>query len=415
MAIIISNPKNSFFDINNNELEDIIIKENYKKDNCLIQATNGVVYAGFILVEKLNVKTICNVTFYKSKVNQKYIPRLEFRKVDNNEDVKESRGKDIIIDFNTGDSARSFWKMVNFLNGFKDLVDFGDFHSKYQAVSFEGYLVEFTNKQNAERMKDITSLVEKSNLSNEEIKSVIFSQRKKTIYGFYCFLKNYPVKEKDPFSYYRESREISENGEEVIWHHFLKENSWILGLNVDIRFIRDLYSEQKVGYENSKGLGSPKVDFLGISYFTTLIELKTSSTKLFKTIKTSNSRSNTWDFSNEFIEAFSQTLAQRTALTTNKEIIDSENNILDNQINRILDPKAVLIIGNRNIEFPHNRIIENNIKSDCFERLRRENRNIDIITYDELFERAYHIVYTRTLPQNWFQIDANEFIKDNFN
>lgn len=415
MAFIIPNPKNNYFDINNNGLEEIIIKENYKKDNCLIQAINGTTYGGFILVEKLNVKTICNVTFYKSKINQKYIPRLEFRKVDNNEDVKESRGKDIIIDFNTGDSARSFWQMVNFLNGFKDLVDLGDFHSKYQAVSFEGYLVEFTNKQNAERIKDITSLVEKSNLSNEEIKSIIFSQRKKTIYGFYCLLKNHPVKEKDPFSYYRESREISEKGEEIIWQHFLKENSWILGLNVDIRFIRDLYSEQKVGYENSKGLGSPKVDFLGISYFTTLIELKTSSTKLFKTVKTSNSRSNTWDFSNEFIEAFSQTLAQRTALTTNKEIIDSENNILDNQINRILDPKAVLIIGNRNIEFPHNRIIENNIKSDCFERLRRENRNIDIITYDELFERAYHIVYTKSLPQNWFQIDANEFIKDNFN
>ncbi|MBK9355442.1 MAG: DUF4263 domain-containing protein [Bacteroidetes bacterium] len=96
-----------------------------------------------------------------------------------------------------------------------------------------------------------------------------------------------------------------------VWHHFLKNNEWIIGLNVEIKFIRDLLSEQKVGNENSKGTGSPKVDLLGVSYFTSLIELKTSDTKIFKIEKTSKSRANTWDFSNDFIEAYSQVLAQR--------------------------------------------------------------------------------------------------------
>ncbi len=77
-----------------------------------------------------------------------------------------------------------------------------------------------------------------------------------------------------------------------------------------------------------------------------------------------------------------------------------------------MDPKSVLIIGNRNLEFPHNRQLDNEYKTDCFERLRRDIRNLDIITYDELFERAYHIVYNTKLPDNWFEIDDKLFIRE---
>jgi hypothetical protein len=180
------------------------------------------------------------------------------------------------------------------------------------------------------------------------------------------------------FDSYRKKHSITEQGEEAIWHHFLKSNDWIVGLNIDIKFIRDLLSKQKVGYEDSKGAGSPEVDLLGISYFTTLIELKTSKTKIFKEKKTTKSRANTWDFSEVFIEAYSQTLSQRSELTVYKDIKDENGNIIDTKKNRILDPKAVLIIGNRNEEFPHIRNSEFDMKSDCFERMRRDSRNIEI-------------------------------------
>ena len=128
--------------------------------------------------------------------------------------------------------------------------------------------------------------------------------------------------------------------------------------------------------------------------------------------KTSNSRSNTWDFSTEFIEAYSQALAQRTEISSDKDFIDENKNILDTKKYRILDPKSILIIGNRNIEFPHDRNLENEYKTDCFERLRRDIRNLDIITYDELFERAFHIVLNTKLPDDWFTINESTFIKD---
>lgn len=140
--------------------------------------------------------------------------------------------------------------------------------------------------------------------------------------------------------------------------------------------------------------------------------MKTSKTKIFKEHKTSVSRANTWDFSPEFIEAYSQTLAQRTEINSMKDFIDEDGFELDTKKHRIIDPKSILIIGNRNLEFPHDRSIPNSYKTDCFERLRRDIRNVEIVTYDELFERAFHIVYTEKIPDDWFKIEAPEFIKE---
>lgn len=55
---------------------------------------------------------------------------------------------------------------------------------------------------------------------------------------------------------------------------FLKREQLILGLNADIRFIPEFIDETKVGVEDSRGKGSPRVDMLGISNYTTLVELK---------------------------------------------------------------------------------------------------------------------------------------------
>lgn len=404
-----NNPFSNLFDIETQNIESLIIKESYNKENCFIYEGNKII-GGFIIVQKKKVNTILKVSFYKSKIDKKYIPRLEFRKEDANGESTKSRGKDVIIKFSDGDEARAFWKVIHFLQGFKDLVDLGDFHSKYQAVSFDSYLVDFKSKVQAEKIRELTALSESTKLSNQEIKELLLPHRRNAVHWFYAFLKNLHNKEGiKAFDSYRKKQAITEQGEEAIWHHFLKSNDWIIGLNIDIKFIRDLLSKQKVGYEDSKGVGSPEVDLLGISYFTTLIELKTSKTKIFKVKKTTKSRANTWDFSEEFIEAYSQSLAQRSEITEYKDIKDENGSIIDTKKNRILDPKAVLIIGNRNEEFPHIRNSEFDMKSDCFERMRRDSRNIEIVTFDELFERAFHIVFTDKLPKDWYQLEPDNF------
>lgn len=412
MAKNLINPFDNMFDLANKDITTLQINENKEKTGCYLIDISGSYYGGFELISKRNSKTICKVLFIKSTVTGKYLPRFEFRKVDDAGEVKYPKGKDIIIKFSESEEVLNFWKMIDFLQGFIELVDLGNLKKHYKAVSFDNYIIEFNTKTQEEKVKELVELAENSKLSNEEIKVIIKNQRKRTIYGFYCFLKGREINSKNPFEYYREDRKINTSGEEVIWHHFFKENDWIIGLNVDIKFIRDFLSEQKIGVENSLGKGSPKLDLLGISYFTTLIELKTSNTNIFKINKNSNSRANTWDFTTEFIEAYSQTLSQRTEINKNKEIIGDDGIKIDTDVYRILDPKSVLIFGNRNIEFPHNRSVTNSIKSDCFERFRRDIRNVEIITFDELFERAYHIVYSEKLPENWYNLEQKGFISE---
>lgn len=408
----IENPFSNLFDIDERDIDSLVIKENYSKNNCFIYENENII-GGFILIKKRNAKTILKVSFYRSKQDGKYLPRLEFRKETENGEPSKSKGNDVIIRFSDGDEARAFWKVIHFLQGFKDLVDLGDFHLKYQAVSFDSYLVDFKTKDQAEKVKELTALSESIKLSKQDIKELLLPHRRNAIHWFYAFLKDLSNKEGvKAFESYRKKHSIKEQGEEAIWHHFLKSNDWIIGLNIDIKFIRDLLSKQKVGYEDSKGVGSPEVDLLGISYFTTLIELKTSRTKIFKEKKTTKSRANTWDFSENFVEAYSQALAQRSEITEFKEIKDDNGNLIDTKKNRILDPKAVLIIGNRNEEFPHIRNSEFDMKSDCFERMRRDSRNIEIVTYDELFERAFHIVFLVKLPKEWYDLDPEIFKAD---
>ena len=396
------------FNLAKSNLGNLFIRETQAKDNCYLIDNKGITYDGFIVVDKPSVKTLCKLTFYPSSLTGKYVPRLEFRKVKNDGTVKESRGSDVIIGFTHKDEAINFWELINFLKGFGDLIDSEDFDKEFNTSESGASTIQLESEMEKKHIEELIELTKNARLSNLQLKQIIANQRRRAVYGFYCLLKNYVVMDEDPFSYFRRTRKINQLGEEVIWQNFLLENKWILGLNTRLEFIKDLLPEKKTGKEDSSGAGSPKQDFYGLSYFTTLIELKTAKTEIFKSKKAGGSRANTWDFSTQFIEAYSQTLGQKFALEKDKEIVH-DGEVVDNYKNRVLDPRAVLIIGSRNDEFPHDRSSEHLIKSDTFERIRRDIRNIEILTFDELFERAFHIVYTKPLPDDWFNMDPTAF------
>ncbi|MEE1964313.1 Shedu anti-phage system protein SduA domain-containing protein [Allomuricauda taeanensis] len=400
------------FDLNL-DISKLQIRENSSQTNCFIEDEQSY-YKGFILSSKVKVRTICNVTFYKSSETHKYLTRFEFRKENlYDESTKKTTNKDVRIEIQDKEAVDNFWKMAHFLQGFRDLVEIEDFQSKYRAISFDSYLVEYNRKDSVRKISELIELAENTELNESDLKKLAFSHRRKTIKAFYYLLKDLFLDGKSSFDHYKKRYSINTKGEEAVWHHFLKRNEWILGLNVDIVFIKDLLSEKKMGAEDSDGKGSSKSDLLGLNYFTTLIELKTANTNIFKETKTSKSRANTFDFSNDIIEAYSQILAQREDIMGNKEkSLKLEDHIVDRQLHRTIDPKCILIIGSRNSEFPHIRSSVMNTKSDTFERFRQSIRNIDIITFDELFERAYHIVHTSKLPLDWYKTEADEFVKE---
>lgn len=405
----------SVFNLNEDDLSTLEIKENTHQNNCLIRdkLDTGKYYTKFIIQDNPKTKIICEISFYPSSITSKYLPRLIFKKTDTAGLTKQvDIKKPVIIGFKESEEALTFWKLIGFLNSFKDIVDLGEFEKSFQVVSKNAYFIEFANKDEKEKVEEIKELILKADLKENDIKSITFENRKKTIRVFLYLLKNNVTYGKLSLEYYKDKYNL-QDAKESVWHYFLKKNDWILGLNVDIKFIRDLYDEQKVGIENSKGSGSPKTDLLGISDYTTLIELKHSETNIFKKEKTSKSRTNTWDFTSDFIEGVSQCLGQKFALDKNYKLKDFTNNdgeLIDQSKIRTIDPKTVFIIGIRKREFPHDSISEHYIKSETFELFRRNNRNIDIITFDELFERAYHIVFSERIKSDWFEDDKFEIV-----
>lgn len=394
------------FNLIKDNLSRLEIKENYHHDNCLIRdkANHSEYYKAFILDENSKTKIICEISFYPSSITSKYLPRPTFKKVDNKGELRETLSdKKITISFQKSEQAHVFWKLIGFLNSFKDIVDTGEFESLFAVYSKNKFISEFETQSEKQKVEDIKELIKKADIHENDIRSILFEKRKHTIKAFLFLLKNIVVKGIPCIESYRNKFDLSA-GDEVIWHHFLKNNDWILGLNVDIKFIREFYDEQKIGIENSKGSGSPRTDLLGVSDYTTLIELKHSNTKIFKKEK-NKARANTWDFTSDFIEGVSQCLGQKFALDKSyksKDYVNESGHILDKNQTLTIDPKTVFIIGNRNVEFPHNMEIDNYTKSRTLELFRRNNRNVDIITFDELFERAYHTVFGETISPAWF-------------
>ena len=266
------------FNLITDDIEKLEIKESFNKDKCFIKdkEDDKKYYGTFILAENLRSRIVCDVSFYQSSITNKYIPRLAFKKVDldNNEQTINSL-KPINISFTKSEQSIIFWKFIGFLNSFKEIVDLGEFHNSYRIVSKEAYFNEFLSKDEKLKIEELRELLTISELKDSDIRNIVFEQRKENIKAFYYLILNKVINGKESLKVY--SEKYSLQGEESVWHHFFKKHDWILGLNVDIKFIRDFYDEQKVGTENSKGSTSPTTDLLGISDYTTLIELKHST------------------------------------------------------------------------------------------------------------------------------------------
>ncbi|HEX7411975.1 MAG TPA: Shedu anti-phage system protein SduA domain-containing protein, partial [Bacteroidales bacterium] len=115
-------------------------------------------------------------------------------------------------------------------------------------------------------------------------------------------------------------------------------------------------------------------------------EIKKPATPLFNTKK---NRSESWELSDELTFALSQILSQKAEweIKSRSKQFDSEDHIINQNT---FDPKTILIIGNSD---QYSGTSKNDlIKAKTFELYRRNSKNIEIITFSELYERAYYIV-----------------------
>lgn len=178
--------------------------------------------------------------------------------------------------------------------------------------------------------------------------------------------------------------------DETAWQHFFQKNEWIFGYGLDYRFQGILQKEFHASDTNAAGQEGVIADYLlGDKRFTTFVEIKLPTTKLFGTSK---NRSNSWVLSSDLMNSYSQILEQKASgqikIETTKELY---NDSFDKITQHSYDSKTILIIGSW-AEIDEDIAGIKSIKEKTFELFRRDSRNVDIITYDELYERASFII-----------------------
>jgi len=192
--------------------------------------------------------------------------------------------------------------------------------------------------------------------------------------------------------------DISRKNTESIWQDFFEQNTWIFGYGLNYIFnspIEDRKLEQVVSGNNFNSAGK-RIDALmktrGIINAFCFGEIKTHKTALLKKVADAYRRE-CWATSDELAGAIAQ--IQKTVqksikdLSTKIEIKDNNGDLTGEQI-FMYQPKSFVIIGNLK-EFKSESGI-NEDKYSSFELYRQSINNPEIITFDELLERAKYII-----------------------
>lgn len=191
---------------------------------------------------------------------------------------------------------------------------------------------------------------------------------------------------KDALDAFKKSLEDESQSEED-WQKFFEKNTWIFGYGLRYQFLKIIQAQPNYGGASIDRNGSQRGDFLAATEagikFSCLVEIKKPSTAL---LRKTQYRNGAWSISEELAGAISQVQVN----CAQWENVDSRS---DQNRERLPDvytiyPKGIVVIG-------CTKELDDFDKRNSFERFRRNLQNPEIITYDELLERARFIVSTQ--------------------
>lgn len=184
---------------------------------------------------------------------------------------------------------------------------------------------------------------------------------------------------------------INVKKDELYWQQYFENNTWVFGYGLKYVVLKVVQEQPYYGGTDYSGKGAQKGDFLCSTEasirFTVLVEIKKPDTPLFKITgeQIKKYRNGACQLSEELTGAISQ--LQVNCRTWDNEAQTEKNyKKLSKEKTYTINPKGILIIGNTN-QFDSDADAR-----QTFESFRTHLSGIDIITYDELFERAKFIV-----------------------
>jgi len=282
-----------------------------------------------------------------------------------------------------------------------EIIRLKDFLNTIETIPIIGSKQKIYSKESLNKIEDARKFIEEN---KELVSELIVSQlnksdlenikhRKKQLVNFKRMLDD-----EDYFTDLCKRKNL--NGKEKMWQEFFEENDWIFGYGLSYIFTTGLDKmklEQYVKGFDFNGRGK-KVDAIlktrGVINSLCFAEIKHHKTNLINHNKPY--RADCWSVSQELTGAISQ--IQKTVQKAVKTI-ETEIRITDKmgnptkEILYLYKPKSFLVVGSLS-EFRTDDGV-NQEKFSSFELYRQNIVSPEIITFDELYERAKFIVESK--------------------
>lgn len=292
-----------------------------------------------------------------------------------------------------------FKKIIGYLNLFSEL-NLSDISKGRITLSDDPDFDEKTRKQfntlliRKDGAKIIKELINSGAITSTDIVNVGY--RKAQLEIFHKLLH-----ENGFMDGYKKTNKISKDGIEPVWQHFFEQNNWIFGYGLNFVFNKPLEEKklEQVIQGSDVAQSGKRTDGLlktsGLLNSLCLIEIKTHKTPLLKQVENAY-RADCWQVSNELSGGIAQ--SHKTVQKTIENIKISpelkrydKNGNPTGEVVFAYQPKSYLLIGSLS-EFQTSEGV-NKEKFSSFELLRKNTTNPEIITFDELYERAKFIVH----------------------
>ncbi|MGI5196426.1 Shedu anti-phage system protein SduA domain-containing protein [Streptomyces sp. CA-288835] len=349
----------------------------------------------FVLDDRPQVATLCSVTIIKK--GDTFTPRLKLWKKDKKKagevsatqtvpETGTTRAIKALVD--TGDVHENFWKVINFLQGCTDLSTPG---SSLQLVAGdEAQLAQLLTGQDRTTVLGAVRTAIGGGLTEEDIR--LISNRKEQLQRFERLLT-------DSDYFQQEESLATTRGAEAVWQAFFETNQWIFGYGLNLiacESIDDGKLERITAGANIFGGAGKRIDAImrskGLISSMLFCEIKTHDTEL---LAKTPYRAGVYQASKELgggVAQVQKTVSKAQQLISREfltRIYDDDGTPTGIELSTTR-PRQVVVIGSLR-EFTDNGAV-NPEKINSFELYRTSIQDVEVITFDELYERACFIV-----------------------
>ena len=170
------------------------------------------------------------------------------------------------------------------------------------------------------------------------------------------------------------------------WQDFFEANTWIFGYGLNYKILKTIKDQPAYGGQTYKGDGTNKGDFLkatqGYLKFTVLVEIKKPNTRLLEGKKY---RNDVILPSEDLIGGVSQLRINARTWDQEGSQLSKNRDLLEGNSIYTIQPRKILIIGNTE------QLTERSMREN-FELFRMGQNGVEILTFDEVYERAKYIL-----------------------